>query len=336
MDYNLQSTIGWGECSALNERGYTDEWAEGAFEALQSGSQLNVADAPMAVAAIEMAMIDAELKSRKRSLAQALGTADGDTAAGAVIGLGSVPSMLAEAEELVEAGFGRIKLKVTPSKLVAPVRSIRAAFPDIELHADANGSLGAADRSAVRELEALGVTVLEQPFPIGDTDLAREVTAESNLVVAADESVRAPADVAAIAESNLADAVVIKPGKLGGIGAALDALDQAQRNGLQASVGGMLESGLGRHVLAALAPLPGFTVTGDVSPASRWLSEDPFPDVTMIDGRILPSNQPGIAGEPSLKQLERFTVRTSVVAARPLLESLPPLPDILDLDRHER
>ena len=60
-DQNDTTTVrGWGECSALNEPGYTAEWAEGAFDLLRSGRPFDRFNAPMATAAIEMTMLDAE------------------------------------------------------------------------------------------------------------------------------------------------------------------------------------------------------------------------------------------------------------------------------------
>ena len=84
---------------------------------------------------------------------------------------------------------------------------------------------------------------------------------------------------------------------------------------MHAIIGGMLESGLGRHVLAALAPLPAFTLTGDLSPASRWLEDDPFQDISMRNGMIPAPTQPGIAGEPVANLLDRYTVRDTTIAA---------------------
>ena len=123
-----------------------------------------------------------------------------------------------------------------------------------------------------------------------------------------------PGDVDALAADNAATAVAIKPPKLGGLGVALATLDQARDTGLAASLGGMLECGLGRHLLAAVAPSPIFTVIGDLSPARRWLADDPFPDIAMIDGRIQAPATVGIAGEPDADKLAHYTVRSAVVA----------------------
>jgi hypothetical protein len=74
--------------------------------------------------------------------------------------------------------------------------------------------------------------------------------------------------------------------------------------------------------MAALAPLPVFTLIGDLSPANRWLTDDPFPDISMVGGQIEAPTEPGIAGDPIETQLERYTVRRVVVEAKAALAAL--------------
>jgi len=94
VDNDTSTVVGWGECSALNEPGYTPEWAEGAFDLLRSGSAFDRTTAPMATSAVEMGLLDFELKQAGESLADRLGTAGLSAPAGAVVGLGPLPSML--------------------------------------------------------------------------------------------------------------------------------------------------------------------------------------------------------------------------------------------------
>lgn len=313
VDNDLSHVVGWGECSALNEPGYTSEWAEGAFDLIRSGGPIDPATAPMASAAIEMAMLDAELKQAGQSLSDRLGTTGLSSTAGAVVGLAPLPNMLDEIEALAAQGYGRIKIKIAPGKIVVPIQAIRSSFPDLELHVDANGSLQDQDMASLVHLRDLGVRVVEQPFPAGDHRAAARLIADTDLAVAADEAVQSPLDVDMLAADRAATAVVVKPSKLGGLRVALEVVDRIQVAGMHAIIGGMLESGLGRHVLAALAPLPAFTLTGDLSPAGRWLEDDPFLDISMSEGVIAAPTQPGIAGEPFANRLDRYTVRQATV-----------------------
>lgn len=304
---------GWGECSALNAAGYTPEWAAGSYAVLTSGQPVDATTHPMAAAACEMAMLDCELRSTGQSLSDRLGTATKSAPAGAVVGLNTIPAMLAEVRQLVGAGFGRIKCKVVPGRLTEPVRAIRADFPDIEIVLDANGSLSIDDLATLVALRDAGVGAVEQPFAIGDHQAAQRLVADTDLQVIADEAVLTTADMWALAQDQAATAVAVKPPRLGGIGPTLALLDEIQLAGMGATIGGMLESGLGRHVLAALAPLADFTITGDLSPAGRWLADDPFDDLAVVDGQIAAPTTIGIAGDPDHDVLDRFTIEHQTV-----------------------
>jgi O-succinylbenzoate synthase len=71
--------------------------------------------------------------------------------------------------------------------------------------------------------------------------------------------------------------------------------------------GGLLEAGLGRRVLAAVAALPGFTATGDCSPAGRWLADDPWPPEVVAGTSIALHHGPGLAPPPRIDVLDGLT-----------------------------
>jgi O-succinylbenzoate synthase len=124
--------------------------------------------------------------------------------------------------------------------------------------------------------------------------------------VIADEAVATQADAETLLSMGAMTGLSIKPARVGGLVAALSLHRFCLAAGLAATAGGMLETGLGRHALAALAALPGFTVTGDLSPAGRWLAADPWPDLTMTAGRIDVPAGPGVAPEPDPYLLDRY------------------------------
>ena len=62
--------------------------------------------------------------------------------------------------------------------------------------------------------------------------------------------------------------------------------------------GGMVETGIGRAANAALAALPGFTLPGDISAASRFYRRDIVTDpITVEDGQVRVPSQPGMGFE---------------------------------------
>jgi o-succinylbenzoate synthase len=324
---------GWGECAALPRPGYTSEWAAGAFTALAGdlaprliGGPLDPAlvvaalgrDAaarPMAAAALEQAVLDATLRAEGRSLARWLGSRRAAVPAGAAVGLApDTDTLVGRVAALVEAGFGRVKVKVGPGWDVVPLRAVRNAFGDLELQADANGSYdrdGAA--TVLRALEAVGLTCVEQPLAADDLVGAAGLRRATGVPVALDESAASVAAVDAVLAAGAADVVVVKPARLGGLAAARVVHDRCRDAGVAMAAGGLVEAGLGRRALAAVAALPGFTVVGDCAPAGRWLRDDPWPPEALVDGALTVHRGPGVGPEPDGQALDRVTVRRVVV-----------------------
>ncbi len=306
---------GWGECAALPAATYTKESARGAFEALtqrlvppllgsevgpdQLGGADGTTDHPMAIAAVEMAVLDAKLTSAGRPLSEHLGAATSSVLAGVSIGLGTVEETVATAVDLADQGYGRLKCKIAPGHDLALVTALRQVVPNVELHIDANGAYPPDAVSHLAAVVAAGVDAIEQPFLPDEVDAAAALVAAIDPIpVVADEAVTAPADAIALARRGAATAVSIKPPRVGGLQSATDLLRVCRAEGLAVTVGGMLECGLGRHALTAFAALTDFDLIGDLSPAGRWLAADPWPDLSLVDGRLSVPNEPGVAPPP--------------------------------------
>lgn len=317
-----QGRRGWGECAALNRPGYTPEWAEGAFEVLRSAPELEepggaiglLATAPMAMAALEMAEYDLRLTEQGVSLARFVGTERTSVPAGAAIPLAGISDTVRAAENLARLGFRRIKIKVAPSsrsgfRPAVLAASVRTAVPGVEVHLDANGSFTAADAAEIHELAG---TVVEQPFPPDESQLAAAAVADG-VVVLADEAATSLVAIERLVELDACAGVVVKPPRLGGIFAAFETLGWCSEHGVPATAGGMLESGLGRRALAVVAASDACTITGDLSPARRWLAADPWPDLEMDGtGMITVPSDPGVAPGPDPEVLAEHTVKTAV------------------------
>ncbi|MEM7272437.1 MAG: enolase C-terminal domain-like protein [Actinomycetota bacterium] len=327
---------GWGECSALPAATYTAESAVGGFRTLVDDlapalvtdhatvgndptdpiplhPALAIADdRPMARSAAELAILDAALTARGRSLADWLAGPAGpgvpDTvAAGVSLGLDTVERTVAAVGRLADEGYRRCKVKVEPGHDVDLVAAVANAVPGLAIHADANGAFRPTGRTdpvtAVLAIAEAGASSLEQPFPPEDRANAARLIAEldragSAVPVVADEAVASVADFEAVTGAGAMTGLSIKPGRVGGVTVARDLHDRCLAAGVVATAGGMLETGLGRHALAALAALPGFALTGDLSPAGRWLAADPWPDLTLADGRLTVPGGPGVAPPP--------------------------------------
>ncbi len=307
--------VGWGECAALNRPTYTSEWAEGSFDVLQAALDPDQAPAlaehPMARACLEMVALDATLRREGVSLTSQLGPSAERVRAGATIGLMPVEDSVAAVQALVDQGYQRVKVKVDPTQVDEVPHELSHAFDELEIHVDANGSLDERHMMALYSLANHGVSVIEQPFAVDRPDLAIELISVGVPMLLADEAAATLPDLMALVEQGACMGVSIKPPRVGGIGAAIEMLEWCRQVRFPAAVGGMLETGLGRHALAAFAAMSGISITGDLSPARRWLAADPWPDLEMVDGEIIVPTTPGIAPEPDQTVLDEFTIKRS-------------------------
>lgn len=308
-------TEGWGECSALTEPGYTSEWARGAMGVLASGGPIDVAVHPMAAAAIEMAELDVHLHRQQLSLASWLEVTTTHVPAGATVGFGSRQTTVDRAVALAHAGFSRLKLKIEPGHDTAVVNAVAKALADssVVLHVDANGSYDAGDDAPLYRLHEFGVTVIEQPYAPGTIEPLLNLIESSPALVIADEAIDTIAGAEWHQENGLLGGISIKPPRVGGLAIATRLAQWCATHDVPASAGGMLESGLGRHALAAFAAHDAVTIPGDLSPARRWLAADPWPDLEMKDGLITVPTTIGVAPPPDLELLDQLTVKITTL-----------------------
>ncbi len=303
--------VGWGECSALNNAGYSQESALSSFHSLTGDRRPSVETEPMAAAAMEMARLDLRLRREGRSLAKALGKATNIVPAGATIGLMPADQSVTEAARLIKQSYRRIKVKIGPSQIELVPAALRMTFPGIELQVDANGSLDQSHLQRLVSLADLGVRSIEQPFAPNQPDLSADLVSRlkdrGEVAVIADEAAPDLASVQRLVKRKALTAVSIKPPRVGGLSRALALLSWCVSNGISATAGGMLESALGRHSLAAFAASDGLDIVGDVSPSRRWLKDDPWPDLEMSDGMIVLPDSPGVAPLPDQDLIEDMT-----------------------------
>ncbi len=307
---------GWGECSAMNRNSYWHETARSSFDQLSAfriGGDSDDDSTPMAAAALEMAALDAHLRSKGISFARHIGAGRLSFPAGAVVGLGEITSVCSQVGQLVDSGISRVKLKIQPGHDIDVVHAVRLEWPTLEIQVDANGSYGRDGVPTMYRLKALGVTVFEQPFDWRQNDLeSNHKLIATGATVVADEAIDSVDTLLRYVDSESVSAIAVKPSRLGGVRNTLAMLRIADDNDIGVVAGGMLESGLGRHLLASIAARPEFTVVGDVSPARRWLAEDPWPDIQLLDGDIITPTGVGIAPLPDQDMLDKFTIACHV------------------------
>ena len=326
---------GWGECAALTEPLYTSEYVEGTHHVTRhhllprlwahgdvAGPEVGAVLGPvkghsMAKAALEMAVLDAELRAEGRSLAGYLGAVREAVDAGVALGVpGSVPELLDHVAACLEAGYLRVKLKVGPGWDVEPVRAVREHFgDDVLLQVDANGAYTLADADHLCHLDAFGLAMVEQPLAADDLPGHAELARRLHTPICLDESITSAAAAATAISLGAAAVVTVKPGRVGGLLEARRVHDVCTGAGIPAWCGGMLETGLGRAANLALAALPGFTLPSDLSASDRYYRVDLTEPFVLEAGRLRVPTGLGIGVQPLPDVLEEHT--TSVERLRP-------------------
>ncbi|MFV1991555.1 MAG: o-succinylbenzoate synthase, partial [Acidimicrobiales bacterium] len=315
--------VGWGECSALSLPSYTEEWLQGAWlvleELLLPGIQLGevptIVGNPMARTAVEMALLDARLKSAQISLASHLGATKSEVPVGAVIGLmPNEASLAAEVERAVEAGYRRIKLKVAPGSARRTVELAREiAGSEMPLFVDANGAFDRTGMAELCALEELAVALIEQPFGADEIGLHADLASKTSTAICLDESLRSVVQTREALVAGACSVVCLKAPRLGGYERALEAHDIAREYGADCWVGGMLDTSLARAANAAVAALPGCSSASDLSSPENLLAADIAAPVLISNGYARVPTQPGIGVEMDEDAIKKFTVRSSSV-----------------------
>lgn len=330
-DLHAVEVHGWGECVAMESPLYSSEYADAAADVLRRfliprllGAGRDVTAelvdpllAPiighrMAKAALEMAVLDAQLRCSRQSLAGYFGATRATVPSGVSVGIQpSIPTLLDVVGEYLAEGYVRIKLKIKPGWDVGPVEAVRERFGElIPLQVDANAAYTLADARVLRRLDAFDLLLIEQPLPEDDIRQHAELARLINTPICLDESVvsvRAAADAIALRACSV---INIKAGRVGGYLNARRIHDLCQANGIPVWCGGMVETGLGRAANAALAALPGFTLPGDVSASERFFEEDITEPFVLDDGQIAVPTGPGIGVEPIQALLDKYTVNS--------------------------
>jgi o-succinylbenzoate synthase len=324
---------GWGECVAGAEPLYSSEYLGGAIDVIRSfllpvlfaGGDVAASDvgrllAPvkghrMAKAALEMALLDAELRRSGTSLARRLGGVVDRVPSGVSVGImDSVPELLDAVGGYLEQGYVRIKLKIQPGWDVAVVRAVRERYGDIPLQVDANAAYRLGDARQLCRLDAFDLLLVEQPLAEEDLRQHAELARLMTTPVCLDESIVSAASAADAISLGACRVINIKAGRVGGYLEAVRIHDLAVASGVAVWCGGMVETGLGRAANIALASLPGFTLPGDVSGSDRFFAEDLTEPVVMHGGYVDVPTRPGIGATPITTTLQQMTTSRSTVS----------------------
>lgn len=271
--------------------------ADGLFAACPGANEL-----PMGRGALEPALWDLYGKIVEQPLWQLIGgqAPEGTDAvavpAGAAIPVGPVAETVAAAQRCVDAGYTRVKLKVTPGTAYFSAQAVRKSFPDLVISLDANQSFTEHDIEELRNLDELDIAWIEEPLdprrPVasGPHDLFARLAQLQRRIktpVCLDESIVSARDLARVLKHPELKCFALKIGKFGGIEPALQFVHMAQARGMRVWMGGMYDTGVSRRMHAAFETLSGVSDAGDIGATSRYFDTDVTnPPYTVERGQV--------------------------------------------------
>lgn len=321
---------GWAECAAATAPLYSSEYVAGCADvirrflvpALAGVGDVSAEEAGrilarfkgnlMAKAALETAVLDAELRRLGVSLGRFLGAERDRVPCGVSVGImDSVSRLLDAVDRYLSEGYVRIKLKIEPGWDLSPVRAVRERFgDDLLLQADANAAYSLADAPHLAKLDDFGLLLIEQPLAAGDLRRHAELARRMRTPICLDESIESADDAADAITLGACSIVNIKPSRVGGYLEARRIHDLCRAHGLAVWCGGMLETGIGRAANLALAALPGFTLPGDTSASGRYYETDITEPFELDHGHLAVPGDPGIGVVPVPDRLDEVTTST--------------------------
>jgi len=329
------SLVGWGESAPFAAPCYSPECASGAFavardwlapavvgQDILSGHELQDRMAlykgnPFAKAALDVAWWGLESRRTGTPLHRLLGASRDQVVVGADFGvMDNLDDLLEDIGSAVDEGFPRVKLKFRPGWDLPMLRRVREAFPDQVFHIDCNSGYTLDDRAIFKEVDQLGLAMIEQPLPHDDLLDHAALQAELDTPICLDESIVSVHRTRQACNIGACGWINIKPGRVGGLTNAVAIHDVCQQAGIPCWVGGMLESATGSAACVALAMHDNFTYPADIFPSARFYHQDmatpPLELVPDTQGRpsVVASNE---LPDPVPERLEQLTLQTATI-----------------------
>ena len=327
---DVDGNEGWGEITCGESPGYSDEWTDSAWVTTEKilapmvvGKEVSSAGDiwdlmkwarghRMSKAGIETACWDVEAKKLGVPLWRHLGGVNPEIECGVSIGIqDSIPELLEKIRVELEAGYKRIKIKISPTWDYDVIKAVRREFGDILLMGDANSAYTLADIDKLKGLDEFDLMMLEQPLPYDDIVDHAKLQAQIKTPICLDEPIKSPDDARKAIELKSGKIINLKNGRVGGHTQSKLVEQVCRENGIPVWCGGMLESGIGRAHNIAISTLQGYTMPGDVSASKRYWHEDIIEPAVEVSpqGTIIASEEPGTGFKVRQDRIDDLAVR---------------------------
>lgn len=252
-----------------------------------------------AVALLEMALLDRELRAEHSTIAS-LWPATFDTPVQTTI------SLIDDTRVDIDVTVSRVRAKISGSPLSRAALQLLEEIPvPVLLDYNCSARNDAEVIEQIRQVVAVAdVAAVEQPYDVGNVVDTARLAEQLDVPISLDEGVRSVRDVAQIVRYQAAEIICVKPARVGGLANARTIILRARDEGLRAYVGGFFESPYARRVHQWLANNC-VDEPSDLSPVAV-INEDYSREVdTVTDGFGL---------SPSAQMLGRSTVLVNVEA----------------------
>jgi len=325
---------GWGEVTCGESPGYSDEWTDSAWVTIEKilapmvvGREFAAAAGVwngmawarghrMSKAAIETACWDLEAKKLGVPLWRHLGGVNQTIECGVSIGIqDSVGQLLDKIRVELDAGYKRIKIKISPRWDHDVIKAVRREFGDIQLMGDANSAYTLADIDKLKSLDEFDLMMLEQPLGYDDIVDHAKLQVQIKTPICLDEPIKSPDDARKAIELHSGKIINLKNGRVGGHTQSKLVEQVARENNLPVWCGGMLESGIGRAHNIAISTLAGYTMPGDVSASKRYWHEDIIEPAVEVsaNGTITAPEGAGIGFEVCRDRIREISKRSVTI-----------------------
>lgn len=228
--------------------------------------------------------------------------------ANATLPLDETAKTIVNAKSLTEEGFNTLKIKVGENfnAELKLLQDLRNQFPHVKIRIDANQAWTKEEAiQNLKALESLSIEYCEQPVSKENISELADVTKESSILIAADESVRNKKQAQKLSEKKAANLFVLKPMLFGSFDNIFVTKRTSDTHNIESIFTTALESVVGRAAIATLAAglgkkfraqglATGTLLTKDVS-NSDWLNK---PEIRFPD-------KPGLGIELDLEGLKK-------------------------------
>jgi len=321
VEIHSDGQIGWGESVAGWSPGYCYETIGTTLHMLedylipaligkpveQSAIVPKYRGHPLAKSAIDMALHDLRARLEGRSINDD-GVADRRARAEVGVSIGiheTIDETIGIIDKRVKEGYTRVKLKIKPGWDIELLREVRRQFPNIRLMADANSAYTLDSLPILRQMDELGLIMIEQPLGYEDIYQHSKLQPHLKTPICLDESIHSVDDARLAVDLGAARIINLKVSRVGGLTNARKVHDFCYNAGVPLWIGGMLETGIGRAANLHIAGLPGVTLPSDISATNRYYDPDitePF-ILNSEDSTLTIPTSPGLGVTVNREQL---------------------------------